>query len=284
MSRIALGLLLASAVLHALWNLLLKQAREKQIAAWGAMLAGSICFLPVLLVGRWPPRHVWPYGVASALFEVAYFKTLTDAYRLGDFSLIYPVARGTVPLFLTVWAVLFLRESLSPAGLAGLGTLTVGLMVVGGSGWLGRKRAAAGLTGISTALVVAMIISILAAIDGAAVKKADAAPYTVLVFWLSSLLVAPMIIGRHGWSVVRAELQSEWLRIGTVGCLSMASYMLALFAYSLAPVGYAGAVREITVVFGALAGWLWLGEGMGAVRLVGAAIIFAGMMIIAAAG
>src|SRR5512136_827165 len=112
MSLFALMLLFISAILHASWNLLLKQAGEKYIAIWGALLVSSVCSLPILIFRSISLSAVWPYLLASAVFETAYLGTLTTAYRDADFSLIYPLARGTAPAFLMMWAILFLGEQL----------------------------------------------------------------------------------------------------------------------------------------------------------------------------
>ncbi len=285
MSPIALGLLITAAALHAGWNLLVKQAGEKQIFTWWAMVAGVACFAPLLALSPLPLARIWPYAVVSALVEALYFVALTRAYKIGDFSLVYPLARGAAPALLAVWATLFLGERPRLAGVIGLVVLLGGLIVVGGGGWWAR-RAAGGPSarGIGTALGVACCISVYSAIDGAAVRLADPAPYTVLVIALSAVCTAPAVLARYGRAAVVAEWRANWGRIAAVGILTMISYMLVLRAYASTGVSYAGAIREISVVFAALVGWRWLGEGFGAARTIGAGVIFAGILIIAVAG
>src|SRR5512143_2515955 len=116
----AVGLLLVSAALHTTWNLLVKQAGEKYMATWWAMLIGSALFLPVLLVTGLPARSTWVLLAISALAEAAYFVVLSFAYDDADFSLVYPLARGTAPALIAVWAVIFLREHLTAYGVLGL--------------------------------------------------------------------------------------------------------------------------------------------------------------------
>src|SRR5438067_3767375 len=96
----ALGLLLVAAMLHAGWNLLVKHAREKQVFTWWAMIVGSACFAPLLALAPTPPTHIWPYVLGSALAEAVYLVALTFAYEHGEFSLVYPLARGAAPAFL----------------------------------------------------------------------------------------------------------------------------------------------------------------------------------------
>src|SRR5581483_7043980 len=120
MPPIALGLLLFAAALHALWNLFVKRAGEKQIFTWWALLVGVVCFAPLVIFGPALPARVWPYILGSGALEALYFVALTLAYKLGDFSLVYPLARGAAPALLAVWTALFLGERLTPFGLLGL--------------------------------------------------------------------------------------------------------------------------------------------------------------------
>jgi drug/metabolite transporter (DMT)-like permease len=89
---------------------------------------------------------------------------------------------------------------------------------------------------------------------------------------------------RYGWPVLKSELGAHWIRIFSIGLLTVCSYLLALFAYSIAPLSYAGAVREVSIVLGAFAGWRFLGEKMGGWRLAGAFVIFSGILIVALFG
>src|ERR1051326_1169313 len=281
----ALGLLLVAATLHASWNLFIKRAREKQVFTWWGLVVGSICFAPLLLLSQTFPLRIWPYIIFSALIEGAYYLILTSAYEHGDFSLVYPMARGAAPAFLVAWAVLFLGERPRPAGFVGLVLLVLGLIVVGGNTWWSlRKKAALSTAGIGLALSVALCISIYSAIDGAAVHIVAPLPYSVLVISLSTVFITPMILMRYGGRAALAEWRTNWFRIAIVGILMMLTYILVLQTYAIAHVSYAGAIREISVVFAAFIGWRWVGEDFGLLRLVGASVIFAGILVSAIAG
>ncbi len=285
MPPIALVLLLVAAVLHAGWNLFVKRAREKQVFTWWGLMVGSICFAPLLLLSSSFPLRVWPYVIFSALVEGAYYIILTRAYEHGDFSLVYPMARGAAPAFLVVWAVLFLGERPRLAGFVGLALIVLGLVIVGGNTWWSlRKTTALSGSGIGLALGVALCISIYSAIDGAAVRIVAPLPYTVLVISLSTVFITPVILVRYGGRAAAAEWRTNWFRIVIVGILMLLSYMLVLQTYAIAHVSYAGAIREISVVFAAFIGWRWLGEDFGLLRLLGASVIFVGILVIAIAG
>jgi drug/metabolite transporter (DMT)-like permease len=284
-SPTALTLLLAAAALHAGWNLLVKRAGEKQVFTWLALVIGPACFAPFVLVGASFPARVWPYAIASALLELVYFVALTYAYGKADFSLVYPLARGAAPALLAVWAALFLGERLRPGGLLGLALLILGLMVVGGAAWWARRGAAApDLGGVLASLGVAGCISLYSVVDGAAVRLTEPLPYIVMVMSLTAIMLTPPILARYGQRAVVAEWRANWTRIVLVGVATMFAYIFVLQAYAIASVSYAGAIREISVVFGALAGWRWLGEGFGLPRTVGAILIFLGIVVIAVVG
>jgi drug/metabolite transporter (DMT)-like permease len=285
MPILPLGLLVLSALLHAGWNLLLKNSDKKYIMIWWALLLGSLLGLPILIL-HWPiPARIWPYAVASALIETIYDATLSAAYNKEDFSLVYPIARGGAPALLGLWAILFLRERPSLAGIIGLLILTVGLMIVGSSKWWSQRGKRIGsAAGIGLACLVALMISIYSVVDGAAVTLMDAASYTVLVFLLNALFVIPVITRLYGRKAILDVGRKHWRQVTAIGFLDIGSYMLVLIAFTLAPVVYAGAVREISIVFGALAGWLWLKESFGRIRVIGATIIFAGILTILLAG
>ncbi|QBD76647.1 hypothetical protein EPA93_11790 [Ktedonosporobacter rubrisoli] len=281
----ALGLVLTAAVMHAIWNLMVKQARLKQVFIWWGVIIGTLIYSVVPIFGPQLPAQAWPYVISSAIMEALYYITLTWAYNIDDFSLVYPLARGTAPALLALWATLFLQEPPRPAGLVGIGLLVLGLIIVGGSSIWGRLgKASFSTKGILVALATAVCISIYSAIDGAAVRFVPPAPYTVLVLGLSGLFFTPVILWRYGRRAITTEWKVNWLRIILVAILMLLTYLLVLYAYAMGNVSYAGAIREVSVVFGAFLGWRLLGEGLGRWRLIGAVFIFAGILTIAILG
>ncbi len=279
---IALVFLLIAALLHTGWNFALKNAKYKPVFIWLALCAGSVCSLVFLISGSALPARVWPYAVSSAIVEVLYYVALTRAYDYEDFSLIYPVARGAAPALLVLWTTLFLNEPPRSGGVAGLGLIIIGLMIVSGGATIFRLGwTSLSVKGVLAALAAACCISIYSAIDGAAVRFASPLPYTVLILALTSLLLAPFIVAHHGTRVVRDELRHNWWRIVLVGVGVITAYGIVLYVYTFTRISYAGAVREGSVVFAALAGWLFLGERFGALRTAGALLIFVGIIVIA---
>jgi drug/metabolite transporter (DMT)-like permease len=277
-------MLLAAAALHAGWNLLLKQVEEKYIVSWWAALFNLTLLPPALLLWGPPAAHIWLYLLASGLTEAFYMAALASAYHLSDFSLVYPIARGAAPAFLALWAILFLGERPTPLGAVGLMLVIGGLMIVGVSGLLCHRNAAHSAAisrlAIVLALGVALLISIYSTIDGAAVKQTAPTPYTLLALSLSGVFFTPFALQRGGWKRVADVAHAHWRRILAIGVIGLITYTLVLNAYAIAQVSYSGAIREVSVVFAALMGWKLLGEEMGRLRVIGATVIFCGVLLI----
>jgi drug/metabolite transporter (DMT)-like permease len=284
MSIAALLLLFASASLHALWNLLLKQSQEKYIAmGWQVILGGIMAFMLLLFIGL-PPRSMWGFALISMTLEAVYFILLSNAYTDNDFSLVYPIARGTAPAFLMVWSVLFLREDLTAGGMLGILLIVCGMIVIGTTSLLQSRGSRVQFKGILTALAVALIISLYTLIDGTAVKHGPPVPYALTMFMLVPLLTTAYNLRRFGWKRFASAWSGPRLPLILAAVLGILAYLLALFAYTLAPVGYSGAIREMSVVIGAFLGWQFLGERLGGLRVLGSIIIFAGILVIALLG
>lgn len=283
MPPLAILLLLISAVLHTTWNLLLKQAHDKFISTWWAVLVGSVIFLPFLFFTGLPAKQTWTLLAISVCVEVGYYFLLSQAYQDADFSLIYPLARGTAPAWIALWSTLVLGEKLSRGGWAGLLVIIIGLVIVGSSGIIAtrefiQRRA------ILLAFSIAFLISIYSVIDGAAVKQTAAFPYAIIIFFLVPAVTSPLVFHNYGWKKLSQVWMMNKTRLFAIGLLTSLAYLLALVAYSIAPIGYSGAIREVSVVFGAFAGWKILDEKMGGQRMIGSFIIFIGIVMIAVMG
>jgi drug/metabolite transporter (DMT)-like permease len=133
-------------------------------------------------------------------------------------------------------------------------------------------------------LGVAFCVSAYSVIDGAAVQRTPAAAYEAAVCALGALLVAPVVIGRHGLPTVRRVLRRNWLRVAIVGAAMGAAYVAVLVSFRLAPIAYVGALREVSIVMAAVAGWRYLGERATVPRMVGAVVIVLGMACVVLLG
>jgi drug/metabolite transporter (DMT)-like permease len=284
MSGLAIALLLSSAALHALWNLLLKKSNEKYLAMGWQVIIGSIVSIFALLFIGLPPRSMWLLVLISTILEAIYFGILTYAYHDNDFSLVYPVARGAAPALVVIWSALFLNEIPSIGGLLGIFLIVCGLAIIGATSLLQNPTGKPHLRGIAIALSVALVISIYTLVDGYAVKHGPALSYGLSLFMLMPVFTTPLIVRHYGWEKSLNTFKEQPARLILVGILAVVAYLSALFAYSIAPVNYSEAIREVSVVMGAFAGWYFLGEQMGKIRIFGAVVIFAGIVMIAVFG
>ena len=284
MPTAAIVLLLLSATLHALWNLLLKRSQEKYIAmGWQVIISGVIAFFLLLFTG-FPPRSMWLFALISMFLEAVYFILLSNAYSDHDFSLVYPIARGTAPAFLMLWSILFLHETLTPGGMLGVAMIVAGMVIIGATSLLQSRGSRLHLKGVLVALSVALIISLYTLIDGTAVKNGPPLPYALTMFMLVPFITTTYNVRRFGWKQFASAWNGPRLPLLLTAVLGVVAYLLALIAYSFAPLGYSGAIREVSVVIGAFLGWQFLDEQMGGTRVLGAAVIFAGILIIALFG
>ena len=286
MPILAILLLLTGAILHTAWNLILKQSKDKYIATWWMLVTGGVVALVALFFTGLPPREMWKFSLFSIMTEAMYFITLSYAYHDNDFSLVYPVARGSAPAFLALWSFVFLHERLTSGGLIGLGMIIGGLFIIGLSTLLQSNVSHVHFRGIAIALFIALLISIYTTIDGAAVRHgaAYALPYVMTMFALVPLPIGPFILRQYGWQHLKEVWNQHRLLLSVTGLLGVLSYLTAVLAFAIAPLSYSGAVREVSVVFGAIAGWWLLKEKMGGLRVLGAIVIFVGILVIALFG
>lgn len=280
----ALIMLFFSASMHALWNFLLKSSEEKYIAmGWQVILSGAFSLIFIFFTG-FPPQSMWKFAIISMTLEAVYFILLCIAYTDHDFSLVYPIARGAAPVLLVLWSAIFLHEQLTAGGYIGLGMITGGMIIIGATTLIKSNGEKPHLRGILTALSVALVISIYTFIDGTAVKHGPALPYGLSMFVMVPFITTPYLTRKYGWSLFKDMWNKKrgYLLLG--GLLGLVAYMLALFAYTFAPLSYSGAIREVSAVIGAFLGWRFLKEEMGGVRVAGSMIVFAGVMVIAIFG
>jgi drug/metabolite transporter (DMT)-like permease len=286
MSSLALSLVLVAAVAHAVWNLLARRADEKLAFLWCGSLVTSVLFLPagawLLVTGPPIPPVGWGVVALSACLEALYYWTLAQAYRYGDLSLVYPIARGTAPILVPVLAVTLLGEHISAMALVGIGLVVAGTvtMHVRSLGWPTRRAilAVLGQLGTRYALLTGLVIASYSSLDKYGVTLVPPLLYGYLLFAGLTVALVPLIRRQ------RPALASEWRQrrgsIVIVGVLAPLSYGLVLLALTLAPVSYVAAAREVSVVLAALLGAVVLKEGYGRQRLLGSTAIATGLALL----
>jgi drug/metabolite transporter (DMT)-like permease len=294
MQPASLLLIVIAAFLHAGANALLKQARDKLAYTWWMLGASSVLGLPLLMAGLPKDAIGWMLVIASGLLEAIYFASLSRAYSLGDLSLVYPLARGSAPLFIVAWAALFLGERPSLAGVCGVLTVVFGLYLINLPSLTAWRRPLSGENPPAQrwALVTGLLISAYATVDKVGVQQVDPKAYVVLILVVAWVTLAGQWFNAARRQALRDEVgrgkqgqaTGARLRIVLGAVFGTVAYLLVLFALRLSPVSYIGAVREISVVIGTWIGVRFFAEPAGSVRLVASVLVFLGILLIAVAG
>lgn len=290
MTILSVCLLLLAAVLHALSNALIKRSRDKLAFTWWMLTAWAIIGFPLILFVGQPPPIAWLIILVSGLIEAVYFITLTRAYALGDLSQVYPLARGSAPLFVLLWAMLFLEEQPTLAGVGGILIVVIGLYWVNLPALSEWKRPLLGFKSPAArwALLTGLLISIYSAIDKVGVRYVDPLPYLYLFLVVTWIALAAQWLHPDRRAALRAELRPDLKRriaqATTMALLGAGAYALVLAALRLSPVSYVSPVRELSVVIGAWIGVRFMGETGGRLRVVAAALVALGVIVIALGG
>jgi drug/metabolite transporter (DMT)-like permease len=266
-------LALAAAVLHAGWNLWVKQSEDRWIALWGQMTcAGIMCAVLLVALGGANNIAWWPIA-ASSTIHCFYAVLLARAYNLGDFSVTYPIARGTGALMAAVGGILFLSDHLSVLMFVGIGIAVLGIMLLAGP---------ANNTHVVAALMVSVTIGAYSVIDSYGSRQMGGNLYPLLLFIGTGISLSTYGLAtgrRHDMAIA---LTSTWKRYCIAGIASVATYWMVLTAVQKAPVGYVTALRESSVVIVALVGTRYLGEKDMKRRVFAACIVVAGLGVLIA--
>ncbi len=275
MPPLAIGAALLSALIHASWNAALKGGRGDRIAdAFLIAVGGILTWAVIAAIWGAPCAEAWPYLAASVLIHLVYWYTLFNAYDVGDMSHIYTLSRGSAPMLVAFGAALTAYEIPPPVKMAGVALVSVGVLCVGFSPRAPMKATL-------WALGIGLCISAYSLVDALGARMAGDA--LVYVAWTSGIMGVPMIAfaywrrGRKLWT----DAMVQPIRGLAIGVISFLGYGLVLWAQTFAPIAQVTALRETSVVFGALIAFIFLRERLGLRRWIGAVIVAAGAGFIA---
>ena len=292
LSILALGLVLSSCLIHAFWNLLLKRARDKLAFTALFLSAVPVLYLPLFLYlirGARIPAAGWLCVAGTAVVYFGYYIGLAAAYRDSDLSVAYPLMHGLGPALAFVGGIALLSERPTPLGACGVALILCGVLALywhvdsaGESGISLRKLAAPSSL---AALWVGLMYSLYSLIDKVGVGRLGIEPpvYIYLTHTTAALFIVPWVAARQGASALRKEWASNAPACIAVGALNPFAYLLVLYAMSLphAPVSYIVPVRTTSVLFGVLLGVGVLREEGLAAKLGAAALMMAGIALMA---
>lgn len=274
MSVAVFAIILLGAALHATWNAVVKGGGDKLLTTCMITSFASLIALAVIPFLELPARESWPFIGASVILQVLYFVLVASTYRIADMSQTYPIMRGTAPLLVAASSVFLLSESLPPFAWVGIAVISLGILSMAVAPSAGQKK------GLILALINAAVIASYTLIDGLGVRKSGApAAYTLWIFLLTGIPLATWAITTRRHEFHR-YLVRHW-RPGIVGGVgTIASYGLALWAMTAAPIATVSALRETSILFGVVISALILKEHLTRVRIVAACIIAAGAMVL----
>jgi uncharacterized membrane protein len=266
----ALGLVLAAAVVHAAWNLLLARTRDPQAATAAAFCVAVALWAPVAAV-RWRVEaSAWPYIAGSAAFELVYVLLLGAAYERGQLSIFYPIARGLAPVLVLAVASLALGATTSWRQAIGVCAIGGGILLVRGR----RPDRSSTLYGLAIATTIAGYTLF----DNTGVTRADPLAYLEAVMVVPAVISVAVVAVRAGRPALRAAIRTETVLIAP---LTLASYALVLYALRLAPAAPVAAVRETSVLVVTALAAVVLKEHVSVWRALGATGVVAGIVLLA---
>ena len=272
------AIVLVAAIAHASWNALVKGDDDRLVTLGAANAVRFLLCVPVVLVLPLPAAASWPYLVLSAILHVGYYVFLISAYRFGDLSKVYPLARGLSPLLVAAGAFAFAGERLGPVALAGVGVACAGIASLSAEG--ASMRGGDHRRGILFAAGTAAFIASYTVTDAMGARlSGNPVSY---VAWLAILDGLPMLIAAavlRRAALARHLAGRAWKSVAG-GALQLAAYGLVVWALVLAPMAAVSALRETSVLFAAIIGVKLLGEPLGRRRVAAAALVAAGIVMI----
>jgi drug/metabolite transporter (DMT)-like permease len=265
--------ILLSALVHAIWNLQVKSSSDRLATLISIRCVGLVFGMCVIGFVAPPLAPAWPFLLAAAAVHYVYFWFMIRAYELGDFSQVYPIARGSAPMLVALITVIFASEPLSSSTLVGVFLMSVGI------GLLCTGKAT--IKAVMMALGMGCMIALYSYLSGRGIRLAG--HNLSYMAWLEALASVLMVI--LGVTTMRgrmkAYLQSSWRPALMAGTLSVGGYMIALWAMTYLTIAEVVAVRETSVLFGAVLGAYILKEALATRRIVAALLVVIGVMVLA---
>ena len=276
MDTFVFAAVLFAAACHAGWNAAVKKGLDPLAGTVAISIGAALVSAPLLSLVGLPAAAAWPWVIASVLIHLVYFAALIESYRTGDMGQVYPVARGSAPLLTTLISLLVLKEPIGAYGIAGVVTLALGIMTMSlraGGRVFDRKA-------LGFALATGLTITAYTLLDGIGARAArDPHVYSAWLFVGDGLLLTLFALWWKGPRGLAPALAFTVPGLSG-GAMSLGSYWIAIWAMTVAPIGLVAAVRESSVLFGAVIAVVILREPLQPIRIIAAAMILLGLALI----
>jgi drug/metabolite transporter (DMT)-like permease len=268
---------LVAAACHAGWNAVIKRGLDPLVTTALISVGAAAVGIAILPFVGLPAPASWPWASASVLIHLFYFAALIESYRAGDMSQVYPIARGSAPLMTAVATTALVGERLGPFGWGGIVLLAAGVLLISLRG--GRDLARLDRRAVGFALFTAVTICAYSVVDGIGARNAGSATaYSVVLFVGIGPVMAIYALTRRG-PVLFAMIRAHWYTGLAGGALQFGSYGVAIWAMTLAPIAIVAALRETSVLFGAVIAIVVLKEPLRANRVIAAVMILVGLVL-----
>ncbi|MGW7657591.1 EamA family transporter [Streptomyces asiaticus] len=295
MTPLVAAAVLIAAVTHASWNAIAHGIRDQLLAFTLVGGGGALCGLALLPFAPLPAADAWPYLLASAAIHVVYQLLLMRSFHLGDFGQMYPIARGTAPLVVTVAAAVFVGERPDHWQAAGIAVASAGLVGVALWGVRGSRHAEGEGNGergggapqwlaLTAAIATGLSIAAYTVVDGLGVRASGSPPgYIAWLMILEGFAIPLCALAIRRGALLR-QLRPVAARGLLGGLLSVCAYGLVLWAQTRAELAPIAALRESSIIVGAAIGALFFKERFGGPRIAAAGLMVAGIGLMLHAG
>jgi drug/metabolite transporter (DMT)-like permease len=274
MDPLVVAIVLTAAVFHASWNAVVKSSGDRLISMSIILGMGAVLSLPAVFFLPFPDAAAWPYITASVILHVPYNFMLARAYSHGDLSHIYPIARGSAPLYVALFAALFFGEVLNTGETIAILTICGGILSLAVVG----QRHAVGFKPLLYALFIGFLIGLYTVADGAGVRQTEISfSYIAWLFLIQGVIIIGLTVWRR-WGTVRVNTRKVWKASVTGGIVGNLAYAMVIWAMSLTPMAHVSSLRETSVIVAALIGTRLLGETGGRWRVVAAGVVAFGIV------
>ena len=267
-------LILVSALCHAVWSAIIKSS-ENPLSLMGitSVLEVTI-FLPLTFTVPFPTLEVWYFLIATVIIHVFYRLNVIYSYRYGDLSYIYPISRGSSCLFVAIISILFLSSDISVAGFVGILIVCIGLFLISYS-----KNLSFNFRGFALAISTAILITAYTLVDGVGVRLSENG--FSYIYWLFTLNGIPLlIIGLISKDGLRKR-ETYTFRSGiAAGVFATSSYAIVVWSMQFIEIAYVSSIREISIVFAAIIGMLFLFEKNAKSRIIPSILIVSGISVV----
>lgn len=268
-------LALAAAVMHAGWNLLVKQGGDDRfLLLWGQFSIAAVLCIPIVVAFGGVPRIAWTWIVVSGVAHLPYCLLLAKAYNHGDFSVVYPIARGGGAMLAAIGGVLFLTDRISLPSALGIGVVVIGLVFLAGPFNSANK------VSVLAALGVACTIGVYSVSDAKGIRASTTVLYALATHIGTAVTTTTYALATGRRHDMQRVIETHWRRLTLAAIASTVTYTLVQLAFKRAPVGYVTALRESSVVLASFIGWRRLKEPVGTRRVGATLLVVAGMVMV----